>query len=244
MVAPLVWEHGLPRLNLASDAALGALTPIEQPLTVRTFAGQWELLLVLAWFGLAYVLRRPGFWELGLVLLGAALSLPRLGNVWLSALLFVPPLAYRLSEAEKVMGRRGLLAGGVALALCVVSAGSLLASRVPGLPSEAASAALAETGDAAVFTSWRWAPALQQALGPTRPVLGAQGVSPDYAMDYLRVSLAHASWDAVLREHAVDLVVLDAADSQAGAAAEVRTSPDWQIVLDADGVLIAERVDR
>jgi hypothetical protein len=200
--------------------------------------------LVVVWFGLAYAQRRAPLWEAALVLLGAALALVRLGNVWLTAPLYVPALAARLVEADTQMRRRGLVACGLAVSLCVVTAGSLLASRVPGLPSEAATVALADPGDAAVFTDWRWAPALQQALGPTRPVLGAEGLSPDYAIDYLRVSLAHASWDAVLREHAVDLVVLDAAGTQSGAAAEVRGSPAWQIVLDADGVLVAQRVDR
>jgi hypothetical protein len=178
------------------------------------------------------------------VLLGAALVLVRLGNVWLTALLYVPALARRLIEAEKLMPRRGVLAGGFALALCLVTAGSLVSSRVSGLPAAAASAALADPGAAPVFTSWRWAPALQASLGPRRTVLATDELTTGDAMDYLRVSLAHANWDAVLAQHGVGLVVLDAAGGQAEAAAEVRKSPAWQVALDADGVLVAQRVDR
>ena len=244
ILAPLVWDRGLPRLALAGDAALGALTAVEQPLTVRAFGGQWELLLVLAWFGLAYLQRRAPLWEIALVLVGAGLILVRLGNAWLTALLYVPALANRLVAAEKLMPRRGLLTGGLALALCVVTAGSLVASRVPGLPAEAAIAALADPGEAPVFTSWRWAPTLQDSVGSRRAVLGGSALSADDAMDYLRVSLAHASWDTLLRQRGVGLVVLDAAGSQSGAADEVRSSPAWQVALDADGVLVARRVDQ
>jgi hypothetical protein len=243
MLAPLVWDRGLPRLAMGTDAALGALTSTEQPLTVRAFAGQWELLLVIAWFGLAYTQRRAPVWEIALVLLGAALVLARLGNAWLTAVLYVPALASRLIEAGKLMPRRGLLAGGIALALCLVTTGSLMASRVPGLPAEAATAALVDPGEAPVFTNWRWAPALQESLGSRRAVLGARGFSTEDAMDYLRVSLAHATWDTLLRQHGVGLVVLDTT-TQAGAAAQLRESPGWRVVVDGDGVLVARRADR
>jgi hypothetical protein len=244
MLAPLVWERGLPRVALTTDPALGALTPIEQPLTVRAFAGQWELLLVILWFGLAHTQRRAPVWEVALVLLGAALALLRLGNVWLTALLYVPALAARLMDIDNLLPRRGLLAGGLAAGLCLVTAGSLVASRAPGLPSEAATVVMADSGAAPVFTSLRWAPALQGSLGSRRVVLDAGQLSTDEAMDYLRVSLAHANWDDVLRQHDVGLVVLDAAGSQSGAAAEVRKAPGWQVALDADGVLVARRADR
>lgn len=245
MLTSLVWERGLPRLALSADAGLGALTAAEQPLTVRAFAGQWELLLVIAWFGLAYASRRAPVWEMCVVLLGAGLGLLRLGNLWLTGLLYAPALANRLIAAEASFGplrRRGLLVAGTAAALCVVTLGSLVLSRPARLPAQAAEVVAAESGQDAVFADWRWAPALQHTLG-SRPVLGANDVSPEYALDYLRVSLAHASWDTVLRQYDVSLVVLDAADTQAGAAAELRQAPDWRVALDRDGILVARRVE-
>jgi hypothetical protein len=245
MLGPLLWEHALPRLRLISDAGLAAVTPVEQPLNVRAFAGQWELLLVLAWFGLAYAQQRAPLWELVLVLLGASLGLARLGNLWLTAVLYVPALASRLVAAEaslQPIGRRGLLVACAAVGLCLGSVASVLASRPPGLPSEAARVLASEPGQATVFTNRPWAGAVQQAMGPNRPVLGAGDLSSEDALDYLRVSLAHANWDALLRQHGVDLVVLDAADAQAAAAAEMRASPDWQVAFDRDGILVAHRV--
>jgi hypothetical protein len=244
MLGPLVWEGGLPRLAL-SNVALGAINPLEQPLTVRAFAGQWDVLLVLGWFGLAYAHRQAPIWELTLVLLGGAVGLLRLGNLWLSALLYVPALVSRLSEADvwpRTVERRQWLVGGLALGLCLVNAGSLLASRPRGLPVEASRMALADSGQTAVFTSWRWAPALQQALGSTRPVIGSDDLGLAQALDYLRVSLAHESWGRMLDREGVGLLVLDAADAQSPVAAQVRTSPDWQVAFDSDGALVARRV--
>ena len=75
MLGPLAWQGSLPRLGLTTDAALAALSPVEQPLTVRTFAGQWEVLLVIGWFGLAYWLRRAPTSQIALVLVGAGLAI-------------------------------------------------------------------------------------------------------------------------------------------------------------------------
>jgi hypothetical protein len=243
MLAPLTWQPLPLRLAFDSDVGLGALTPFEQPFTIRTFAGQWGLLLVIAWFGLAYAQRRAPLWELGLMLLGSMVALVRLGNVWLTAVLFVPPLARRLLGAEPwlatILGR-GVVVGGLGVGLCVVTLGSLMASRSPDMPAEAARAALIEPDQGPIFSSWRWAAELQRELGPTRRVLGAGALSSEYAMDYLRVSLAHADWDSVLWRYGVGLVVLDAADAQA--VAQVRRSSAWQVTLDRDGILVARRV--
>ena len=158
MLAPLVWQGSLPRSGLTTDPALAALSPVEQPLTVRAFAGQWEVLLVIGWFGLAYWLRRAPIWQMALVLLGAGLAMLRLGNVWVTAALYVPALASQLVAAEqrlRPIRRQPLLVAGAALGLSVVTAASLFISRTPGLPADAAQVAASDSGHTAVFTSWR-----------------------------------------------------------------------------------------
>lgn len=96
MVVPLVWGGGV-SLSLPADPAAGAVVPAtEQALTVRPFAGWWALLVAGVWFCLAYRSRDIAAWESGLVLIGSAVALVRLGNAWLFALVLVPVLSRQL----------------------------------------------------------------------------------------------------------------------------------------------------
>src|SRR5256885_17254669 len=80
LVAPLVWTGY--RLSPLPDPVRSALSPLEAPWSVRDPLGLWALLLGLLWFGLAYRAERRAWWELLLLLLGAAIILPRVGNAW------------------------------------------------------------------------------------------------------------------------------------------------------------------
>ena len=89
LLVPEVW--GGFRLGL-SDVARGVIAATEQPLSARSPGGVWAMALALAWFALAYWHRRVTLWEAGLVLIGGAAALARLGNAWLYAIALVVPL--------------------------------------------------------------------------------------------------------------------------------------------------------
>jgi hypothetical protein len=232
LMLPLIWSGY--RLGLLPDPVLAALSPLEAPWSVRDPLGVYALLLVLAWFALAYRGRRVQWWELPLVLLGSAVVLPRVGNCWLAALALVPPLGMQLARREP----RGALALSAA---CVFAALALLLLNRPAvLPDAAASAVLKVQGG--VLADWRWAPALQS-RAPDRIVLGGRGLHGEpttYWLDYLRVVQGHERWDAILRSYDARVLLLDAQQHRL-AAEVVRASAEWHVVLDEGGVLVAER---
>jgi hypothetical protein len=196
--------------------------------------------LALAWLSLAYWQRSFGLWEPALMLLGGAAALARVGNLWLDAALIVLPLARRLSAARLPLA---VQAGAAALSV-VVAIWLAAGLRPPELPLAAHQAAAASTRRGSVMADWRWAADLQQRLGSQRHVFASGGLaseSSDAWLDYLRVMQGHERWDDALRTQGVDLVVLSASDQQAQAAAVVRTSPDWRVLYDAAGALVAER---
>jgi hypothetical protein len=123
---------------------------------------------------------------------------------------------------------------------------TVVMTRPPDLPAAASQAASqAAAGQGRVMSDWRWAGALQQRLGTTRQVRAANGLhseSEEFWLDYLRVAQGHARWAEILRQRNVDLLVLDAAGQQRQAADLVRTSADWRVTFDANGVLVAQRV--
>jgi len=227
------------RLGLA-DMALGVIAPTEQPLSVRSPGGLWAMALALTWFGLAYRGRRFALWEAALVTLGGIAALARLGNAWVDAAALVVPLARQLALINLGPAAR---AGLVAICL-VAGAATLVTSRPPELPAAAAQAALSGTGGGSVLADWRWAGDLQQRLGANRHVWAARGLtseSSDFWLDYLRIAQGHARSAELLQAMNVDLVVFDAAAQQRQAADLVRALPEWRVIFDADGVLVAER---
>jgi hypothetical protein len=147
----------------------------------------------------------------------AAVALPRVGNVWLSALLLAPPLA-------KQAPRTWLAPLGL-----VVAAVLTLLMRPPALSQAAVEAARNAGG--AVFSDWRWA----REVGGT----GMDQAATEYWLDYLRVAQGHERWDEILQGYQV--VVLDAADRERLGAEQVRQAADWQVLFDSQGVLVAER---
>jgi len=235
LVLPLVWSGY--RVSLLPDTARAALSPLEAPWSIRDPLGVWALLLVVAWFGLAYHRRRADWWELPFVLLGAAVVLPRLGNAWLAAPLLVLPLGMqlrnlRVSRAVTVVAAVVCVALGLAL---------LLRVRPPELPAEVATTALTTQGT--VFADYRWAPALQQRLAG-RSVLGSNGIdgeSTDYWLDYLRVLQGHERWASILRDLGVRALILAPEQRQQLALALVRGSPEWRVLVDDDRAFVAER---
>ena len=253
LLAPEVWSGF--RVAL-SDPILAALAPNEQPLSVRSPGGVWAIGLAVVWFGLAYWRRDLTWWESALVILGGAAALARLGNAWLDALAMVLPLARQIGNGlaataprapgwSRISRRQQVVMTAATACLCVIATVvTLLVSRPTALPVSASRSAAASPGSRIVFADWRWAPGLQSALGGDRRVLAASGLageSGEFWLDYIRVSQGHERWAAVLARAEVDLVVLDAADQQSKAAALVRTSPEWHVLSDADGALVAER---
>jgi hypothetical protein len=240
LLVPELWAGF--RLGL-SDAALSVIAPTEQPLSVRSPIGPWIMALTLAWFGLAYRRRKKiGLWEAALVLAGGVAALARMGNAWVDAAAMVVPLARQLSIANF---KPALLAGLAALCLAV-GLTTVAISRPPDLPGPARQAALSAPPRGTVLADWRWAGDLQRRIGITRVVWAADGLtaeSADFWLDYLRLAQGHERWSAVLHQLDVDLVVLDAAGQQRQAADLVRASSDWRVIFDANGVLVAERVD-
>lgn len=241
LVTPRVWAGF--RIELHTDLARGALSTAEQPLSVRSFEGVWAILLAVAWFWLAQRRRDVTTWETLLVLAGGGLALVRLGNAWLDGLALVPPLARQIGQL-RLPNRISLV---VAVA-CLVLAGSVLvAQRPPAVPPAVVEVVRATHSPGVVFADWRRAGDLERALGGDRPVLGAAGLagSPtEYWYDYLRISQAHERWATILGGYQASVVVLDAADAQRAAAGVVRASADWRVLLDRDGVLVAEQLPR
>jgi hypothetical protein len=220
-----------------SNEVLSVIAATEQPLSVRSPGGVWAVLLALAWFGLVYWQRRMTLWEVALVVLGGAAVLVRLGNGWLYGLAMIAPLARQISSLHV----RGVLVGlaGVGLA---VSAYSLVTTRPAPLPRGPEQAAVGAHRNI-VLADWRWAPNLQHAVGQGGRVLAAGGLaseSPDFWVDYVRITQGHERWAEALNRMGVGLVVLDT--TQARPAADLlRVAPDWRVTYDADGVLVAER---
>jgi hypothetical protein len=232
----------LPLLLGMSDAALSVIAPSEQPLSVRSPGGPWAIILTLAWFGLAYWQRKFALWEAALVVIGGVAALARLGNTWVDAAALVLPLARQLSTANL----RPVILAGLATLCLAVGLATLAVSRPPDLPIAASQAALAATPRGAVLADWRWAAELQQRMGPTQQVWAARGLgseSTEFWLDYLRVNQGHVHWAEILRQKNVDLLILEAAGQQRQVADLVRAASDWRITLDADGVLVAERIN-
>jgi hypothetical protein len=224
-----------------SDGVLSVIAPTEQPLSVRSPGGPWVVTLALAWFGLAYWQRKFALWEAALVLIGGVAALVRVGNTWVDAAAIVVPLARQLSTANL----RPVGLAGLATVCLMVGFVTLAISRPPDLPLAASQAALSAAPRGKAMADWRWAGELQRRAGASRQVWAAGGLgseSTDFWLDYLRVAQGHARWAAVLSQLNVDLVVLDAADQQRQVADLVRTSSDWRVTFDANGVLVAERV--
>ena len=237
LLVPELWTGF--RLGLA-DTALGVIAPTEQPLSVRSPGGPWAIGLALAWFALAYWQRRFAWWEAALVAIGGIAALARLGNAWVDAVALVVPLARQLAMARL----RPMVLSGLAAVCAAAIAVTGVISRPPELPA-AAQAALSVPGQGNVMADWRWAGALQQRLGAAHHVLAAGGLqseSKDFWLDYLRVAQGHVRSADILRQMNVDLLVLDAAGQQRQAADLVRSSANWRVTFDADGVLVAERI--
>ena len=152
----------------------------------------------------------------------------------------VVPLARQLAIAR--FSPR-VLSGLTALCLAA-SAVTVAMTRPPELPAPAAQAAHSTAGLGTVLANWRWAGELQRRLGPSHQVWAGNGLnseSKEFWLDYLRVSQGHVHWAEILRQENVDLLVLDAAGQQRQVADLVRTSADWRVTFDANGVLVAER---
>lgn len=235
LLVPEVW--GGFRLGL-SDVARGVIAATEQPLSARSPGGVWAMALALAWFALAYWHRRVTLWEAGLVLIGGAAALARLGNAWLYAIALVVPLGRQIALARP----RPVVLGTVAGASVIVALITLITTRPPDLPGAARQAAVATPPQGAVLADWRWAGALQHDLGSSRRVLAAGGLgseSADFWVDYVRVLQGHERWAETLSRMHVDLLVLDS--RQAQIADLVRASAEWRVTYDADNTLVAVR---
>jgi hypothetical protein len=222
------------RISLAPSTVLAAVDPVfEAPLSVRSLLGIWLLLVILGWFTLAYRTRHAPWWEMSLIVVGAAVALPRVGNTWLAALVLLVPLARQLTNAPR-WGHTAIGAVGLGAAIVLT-----MLLRPPQLPAAVLLAVPAAGGT--VYTDWRWATALKT---PERSVLASNGLtaeSDDFWLDYLRVAQGHERWDPILRAHEVRLVVLDARDRQRPAAELIRETADWRVLLDDGAVLIAQR---
>jgi hypothetical protein len=166
LIVPLVWS-GL-SVRLQTNIALAALSPLEAPWSIREPLSAWALLLCVAWFALAYSGRHTKWWELPLVLLGAAVMLPRVGNAWLTAFLLTVPLYRQLGAAS-----RWLL---LAIVICLVASAALL---VRSRPPEPRVVALTADGTA---------------LGG-QPL---NSESTEFWLDYLRVVQGHERWQHIL----------------------------------------------
>src|SRR5205823_7349011 len=137
LIAPLLWSGF--RLRLSTDPVLAAVASVEAPWSIRDPLGVWALLLSLIWFAVAYWRRQAPWWQIVLVLAADAVALPRVGNVWLSALLLVAPLAAQVDRWRWLFGALGV-AAAVALTTLL---------RPPALARAAVDAARSANG--AVF---------------------------------------------------------------------------------------------
>jgi hypothetical protein len=241
LLAPEVWVGW--RLAV-SDPVLGVLSSAEQPLSVRSPSGLWAIGLALVWFGLAYWRRKFAWWEAALVLLGGAAALARLGNAWLDAAAMVAPLAHQFASIGRKSAGVGVLAGLAALGICA-GVLTLIATQPPQLPAPAVQIVQNLNPGGTVLADWRWAPALQRQLGSTRAVLASGGLvsePTDFWLDYLRIAQGHERWSDLLTQMHVDVLVVDSADQQRQVAGFVRASPDWRVLFDSGGALVAQRV--
>lgn len=236
LAALLVLPFALPNVwsgfSLAmSDPVLAAVSPWEQPLTVRTPGALWAVGALLVWFGLAYGSGRVAWWEAALVVLGSAAALARAANVWVLGVAMIVPLARQLGQL-RVNQRIVVAACGLCAAATI--AATVLA-RPPSLPSDAAVPA---TGP--VLADWRWAPDLQHRLD-AQHVFGAGGLrseSEPFWLDYLRVTEGHERWADILRGYDVSSIAVDA---HAPVASLLRESGEWHVTYDANGALVAVR---
>ncbi|GAC1322923.1 MAG: hypothetical protein NVSMB2_20410 [Chloroflexota bacterium] len=230
------------RLGL-TDTARAVLSSAEQPLSAHSLVGNWALIVAAVWFVLW--LRGGRWWGAIVVTLAGATLLARTGNAWLSGLLMLAPLATHLHRAP--WRWTPVVIGATVLVGLGVSAGLAFSERPRPMPASASAAARQTRPGGSVLTHWAWAPELQSDLGTARPVLAARGLfgeSDEFWLDYLRVAQGHERWSSIVNDWHVDTLVLDAANQEAKAAALVRASPDWWVVFDADGTLVAERVRR
>src|SRR5579859_2735515 len=229
LFAPEVWSG----FRLARpDDVLAIFAPTEQPLSVRSPGGQWAAGLALAWLALAYWRRNTTWWEGGLVVLGTTIALVRTGNLWLDALLLVAPLGRQLADLRL---RREPLGAAAAVGLLVAGV-TLWTVRPPALPAGALQAAQSAHGT--VFADWRWAAEVQRHVDGH--VLGADGLaseSPSFWTDYARVTHDFEQWPAELRALDVDVVVINT--DLPGLPDDLRSSPDWRVLYDADHALVA-----
>jgi hypothetical protein len=235
LLAPEVWSGF--RLALA-DPLRAAIASTEQPMSVRSPAGEWAMLLALVWFASAYWRRDFKLWEIAAVVLGGAAALIRVGNAWLDALLLVIPLARQLSLLN---ANRWILAGTAAAGLAVAG-GTLYLTRPPALPRAAMQAAAAARTEGTVFADWRWASQLQRELTSER-VLAANGLgseSSDFWLNYVRIVQDYEQWPSELQAMNVNLLVLDS--QNAALPDQVRASPDWHVLYDTGDAFVAERV--
>jgi hypothetical protein len=241
LLAPEVWVGW--RLGV-SDPVLGVLSAAEQPLSVRSPSGLWAIGLALAWFGLAYWRRSFAWWEPALVLLGGVAALARLGNTWVDAAAMVVPLARQLRTVRREAAFMHSIFAGIAVLSLGAAVLTLVITRPPELPVAATQMVQNLTVGGTVLADWRWAPRLQHQLGSTPSVLAAGGLDTeptDFWLDYLRIAQGHERWAELLRQMNVDVLVLDSADQQRQVAGFVRTSPDWQVIFDSGGALVAQR---
>jgi hypothetical protein len=133
LLAPGVW-YGF-SLGLPSEV-LGAVSPMEQPLSVRSLPGAWAVGVALLWFALAYRSQRAAWWEPMLVLAGSAAALLRAGNTWLDALALLAPLAMRFSDVHVTRPMLATLSVG-----CLATTlGVAVVTRPPSLPAGAIAA--------------------------------------------------------------------------------------------------------
>lgn len=217
------------------DPVLGAIDPMDAPLSTRSPPGVYALAVTLVWFGLAYRSRDVPVWHAALVGLAGLAVLLRVGNGWLDGLALVVPFGYQLCG----VGRPWLAASGIVGA--AAAGGLLIMAQPPPLPSQAVEAARAVDVHGPVMTDWRWAPVLQKQLGSSASVLAAHGTASEptqFWVDYERASFGHERWAQILRTNGVRLVVLNETNQHA-LAELVRGSADWQVLYDGDNALVA-----
>jgi hypothetical protein len=130
--------------------------------------------------------------------------------------------------------------GAAAFAGVLLAGATLWSTRPPALAEPAVQAAASTSGT--VFADWRWAPQLQRDLGQGHRVLPVNGLgseSPDFWLDYVRITQDYERWPEELRDLNVDVLVLPAEDGPL--LDQVRASTDWHIIYDQDNVLVAAR---
>jgi hypothetical protein len=240
MLAPLLGTDLHVALQPYTPAA--AAHPLEQPLSVRSVSGVFALLAVAGWLALASRSRNVSWWEAGLVLLGGALALVRLGNVWVLALALVLAIGRQLTLARL---RTRDLAAGIGVLVCAT-----LAVGVYGRPEPVPASALRALSDApaanAVLSFQPWARELARTANG-RAVLGARDawdLDPSFWLDYERASGGHRTWPAILERYDVGTLVLESRTTQAELATLVRESPEWRVLFDSGDALVATRARR